>query len=227
LEDTLTGLFGKPGSYAALRNEAAFRYNIADGLRFSLGGLVDQHAIQNVPGLADRTAFDFSGITGEVRWQALRRETAPVGLAFSFAPQWQRIDLLSGQPANTYALPLTLLADAEPIARTLFVAFNFTIAPSFGDGGGQQAPMGASAAGAFALAPGLFVGGEVRHLNHNQQGFLTGHALFVGPSLYLKLSETLTAKAAWSIQIPDETTGTLDLTTYERHQALFQLVKGF
>jgi hypothetical protein len=230
LENTLTGLFGKPGSYAALRNETAFRYGIVDGLRLGLGVTADQHVIRGVPSLDDRAAFAFSGVMGELRWQVLRLDRAPLGLALSMAPQWQRIDELTGQQTESYSLPLTLLADIAPIAETLFAALNLTVAPTYtrlGDGSQRETPMEASVAGAFALAPGLFLGAEVRHLNHNQQGFLTGHALFVGPSLYVSLSKTVAVKVAWSVQIPDETTGTLDLVNYERNQVRLQLVKGF
>jgi len=34
-------------------------------------------------------------------------------------------------------------------------------------------------------------------------------------------------KVAWSIQIPDETTGALDLANYERHQVRLLLAKAF
>jgi hypothetical protein len=230
LEDTLTGRFGKPGSYAALRNEAAFRYVIADGLRLGLGVTADQYVIRGVPNLDDRTAFDFSGVVGELRWQMLRFDRAPLGLTLSIAPQWQLIDGLAGQRTDIYSLPFTLLADVEPIAERLYAAFNLTVAPAFiqlADRWREEAPIEVSAAGAFALAPRLFIGAEIRHLNHNQQGFLTGHALFVGPSLYVKVSEAVAVKVAWSIQIPDETTGTLDLVNHERNQVRLQLVKAF
>jgi hypothetical protein len=43
----------------------------------------------------------------------------------------------------------------------------------------------------------------------------------------VKVSEAVAVKVAWSIQIPDETTGTLDLVNHERHQVRLQLVKDF
>ena len=91
--------------------------------------MFDHHAIRSVPDLDDRTALDLSGVTGELRWQALQLDLAPVGLALSLAPQWQRSDDLSGQQTESYALPLTLLADIEPIAGTLFAGFNLTVTP--------------------------------------------------------------------------------------------------
>jgi hypothetical protein len=230
LENTFTGLFGKPGNYAALRNETAFRYDIADGLRLSLGVTFDYHSIRGAPNLDDHTGFGFSGVTGELRWQVLRLDCAPLEVALSMAPQWQRSDDMTGQQTESYSLPLTLVADIQPVAATLFAALNLTVAPNYtrlDDGWQRETRMEASVAEALALAPGLFLGAEVRHLNHNRQGFLTGHALYVGPSLYVNLPEGLAVKVAWSIQVPDETTGTLDLVNYEGNQVRLQLVKGF
>jgi hypothetical protein len=43
----------------------------------------------------------------------------------------------------------------------------------------------------------------------------------------MKVSESTAIKAAWSIQVPDETSGGVDLVNYERHQVLLLLVKNF
>ena len=91
--------------------------------------MFDHHANRSVPDLDDRTALDLSGVTGDLSWQALKLDPASVGLALSMAPQWQRIDDLSGQQTESYALPRTLLADIEPIAGTLFAGFNLTGTP--------------------------------------------------------------------------------------------------
>jgi hypothetical protein len=43
----------------------------------------------------------------------------------------------------------------------------------------------------------------------------------------MKVSGSTAIKAAWSIQVPDETNGGVDLVNYERHQVLLLLVKNF
>jgi hypothetical protein len=68
---------------------------------------------------------------------------------------------------------------------------------------------------------------EVRHITRDQDGFFTGHTLFVGPSVFVKVSESVTLKAVWSAQLPDETTGRLDLVSFPRHEVLAQIVKNF
>ena len=52
-------------------------------------------------------------------------------------------------------------------------------------------------------------------------------AFYIGPSLYVKLQENLTVKAAWSAQVPELFTGRMNLATYERHQLLLQFAYGF
>ena len=91
----------------------------------------------------------------------------------------------------------------------------------------EENPLDISLASSGTIIEGLFLGAETRHLTRNQNGFFTGHALFVGPSLFIRLSDTFTAKVAWSAQIPDETTRRLDLVNYPRHEVLAQIVANF
>jgi len=229
LESTFIGRFGKPGSFAALQNETAVRYGITDTFRLAVGTLFDYRSIYNVPGLDDYSGFNFAGLTAEARWQVLRRDSSPIGLTLSATPQWRRVDDLSVPPVESYSVVLTLLADAALISDTTFAAVNVTSAPTSTRVAGvwqQDTPLEASAAVSHAIAPGLFLGAEVRHLTHNRDGFFTGHALFIGPSLFVKMTESTVIKAAWSIQVPDETSGGVDLVNYERHQVLLLLVKN-
>lgn len=230
LEDTTTGRFGKDGHYAGLAHETAIRYGVVEGFRASIGALSDYHAVSGVPDLTDRHALNFSGVTSEFRWQVLERGSSPLDLTLSFTPQWQRIDDLSGQRVQSYAFPVALLADVALIPNKMFAAFNLTYAPIFTRGGGtwgQQNPVEVSFAVSTAIADNVFLGAEVRHLTLNDHGFFSGHALFVGPSLFVRLSDAITVKVAWDAQIPDETTGRLDLANYERQQARVQLAIGF
>jgi hypothetical protein len=230
LESGFIGRFGKAGSFAAVQNETAVRYGIADSIRLAVGTLFDYRSIYGVPDLDDYSAFNFAGLTAEARWQVLRRDSSPIGLTLSATPSWRRVDDTSAQPVDSYSVVLTLLADAALIPDTTFAAVNLTGTPASTRAAGvwqQETPLEASAAVAHAVAPSVFLGGEVRHLTHNREGFFTGHALFIGPSLFVKMTESTAIKAAWSIQIPDETSGSTDLVNYERHQVLLLLVKNF
>ena len=223
LENTATGSLAARGRLAAVSNETAFRYGIEDGFRASLSALTDYQAVGG-------TGLRFGGLSSEFRWQPLERPNSPIGLTFSFAPQWQRIDPVSGQHIESYSFPLALLADTEIAPNQTFAAFNATYSPTLTRANGRSQtdhPLELSQAVATTIVEGIFVGAEVRHINRNQNGLFTGHALFVGPSLFVKLSEDVGFKIAWSAQLPDETTGRLDLVNFDRHQVLALIVKGF
>ena len=229
-ENTSVARLGREGGYATLQNEAAFRYGVADGLRASLGLLADYHYSHDVPGLDDRNRGDFSGLTSEFRWAALARDQNPFGLTLSATPEWRRVDQLSGARLENYNLPLTALVDFEPIPRRLVAAVNFTYSPGFERfAGGWQIDHAIEISGAasFALTPSFFVGAEIRHDDRFQSGVATGHALYVGPSIFLKFSDAMSIKLTWSAQIVDPGASRLDLTNYERHQILLLLVKSF
>lgn len=77
------------------------------------------------------------------------------------------------------------------------------------------------------VSPGVFLGIEGRHLRrHESLGFddFAGHAGFLGPTLFVKLSQRSWVAAAWSAQITGcaaNTSGPLDLVNFERHQVRF------
>ncbi len=231
LEFTATGLVGKIGQYVGVTNETAFRYGVADGFRASIGLLTDYHAISGVPDLSDLHALNvFSGVSSEFRWQFLNRFSSPVDLTVSFEPYWRHIDDSTGQNILSYVAPVKLLIDIPLVPEKTFAAFNLSYTSEFMRDGGawrQANPVEISLAASTAIAPGVFLGVEVRQLALNQHGFFSGTALFAGPSLYAKLSESVSVKVAWSGQIPAETGGRVDLGNYERQEARATLAIGF
>jgi hypothetical protein len=231
IENTAVERFGKSRGYSYFENETAFRSVIPDNIRFSFGTIVDGYAIQNGSGLSQRTGGGFDGVIGEVRWQPLERSKgSPLDLTLSFSPEWRRVDDATGAEANTYSGQTAILAVAAIDPDKLFVGFNFIYEPAVTrvfDGWQNDSSVEVSLAASYAIAPNIFVGAEVRHLNGSEQGLLSSHALYFGPSLYAKLSDTLAVKVTWSEQVPDGPNGRLDLENFERHQALLLLVKTF
>ena len=231
IENTAVERFGKSRGYSFFENETAFRSVIPDNIRFAFGTLLDGYAIQDGPGFPQRTGLGFEGATGEVRWQALERsESLPLDLTLSFSPQWRRIDDLTGTETNTYSAQTAILAVAAIDPDKLFLGFNFIYEPAVtgaSDGWQNNSSLEVSLAASYAIAPNIFAGAEVRHLNGSEQGLFSSHAFYIGPSLYAKLSETLAVKVTWSEQVPDGPNGRLDLENFERHQALLLLVKTF
>lgn len=231
IENTAVERFGKSRAYSFFENETAFRYVIPGDIRFSFGTLVDGYAIQEGLGPPQRIGFGFEGATGEVRWQPLQQsKSLPLDLTFSFSPQWSRIDDATGEEANTYSGQAAILAVAAIDPDKLYVGFNFICEPAVTrdfDAWRINSSLEVSLAAAYAVVPGVFAGAEIRRLNGSEQGLFSSHALYFGPSLYAKLSETFAIKVAWSEQVPDGPNGRLDLENFERHQALLLLVKSF
>jgi hypothetical protein len=222
---------GKQGNFVAIVNETVFRYGVGNGFRASFNLLTDYHGVYNSPGIPNRSTFAVSGLSSELDWALLERGKAPFGLTLSFIPQWRRLDDTSGAPQESFGFPIQLLADVALLPNKWFAAVNLNYAPVFIHNSGTwttSQPMEVSAATSFGISSDIvFIGGEIRHLTQNQHGFFSEHALFIGPSIYVKLWENADVKLAWSAQIPDETTGKIDLVNYERHQLRLQFATGF
>ena len=231
LEITATGLAGKTGQYAGVQNETAFRYGVTNDFRASIGLLTDYHAISGVPGLADLHSLNVtSGVSSEFRWQFLDRFNSPLDLTLSFEPQWLHIDDISGQNQQSYVLPVRILADMALIPEKTFVAFNLSYLPTFAHIGGtwqQQNPFEIALDASTAIPGNGFLGVEIRQSTLNQHGFFSGRALFVGPSLFFRLSKAIVVKVAWEAQIPAETGGRADLVNYERQEFRVQFAWDF
>jgi len=94
--------------------------------------------------------------------------------------------------------------------------------------------VGVSGALAVQINRNVFVGGEIRYLRSYAGLGLNsfeGHAVFVGPTLYAKLSENLSISAAFSTQIAGKSQAapgrSLDLDNFSRHQAKLKISYEF
>jgi hypothetical protein len=130
-------------------------------------------------------------------------------------------------------LPAAILIDRVLIPNKFFAALNLTYAPGVtrtSAGWQHNSAMEISAAAAYAVTSEVFLGAEIRHLSGDsftQRGLFAAHGLYIGPSAYFKLSNAESLKFAWSVQVPDERTGRLDLRNFEHHQLLVQFAKSF
>ena len=116
------------------------------------------------------------------------------------------------------------------IPEKTFVAFNLSYSPTFVRIGGtwqQENPVEIALAASTAISGNAFLGVEIRQSTLNQHGFFSGRALFVGPSLFVRLSNAIVVKVAWEAQIPAETAGRDDLVNYERNEVRTQFSCDF
>lgn len=233
VELELEGRFGKrSGAYRVFSQASALKLTLTDSFRVAPTVAVDHHHIRGVPGLDDRDSLALGGFAFEMKYRVLDRTVAPVGLTVGLTPSWGRIDGTSGERVNSYGADLRVMVDKELIANKLFGAVNV----GAGTGAGESrvtrtwehdSVFFASASLSGRVSERVFIGGEVRYERaHDGMAFdrFAGQGLFIGPSLYARLTEAIWISVVWSAQIAGNAAGdgrTLDLVNFERH-----LVKG-
>src|SRR5262249_24420915 len=174
----------------------------------------------------------------DLRYGLLRREESSFGLAIDVEPHWGRVDEITGARADRYGASVLVAVDKEVAPSTVAVA-NLFYEPEAARARAtsawpRDAVVGTSPGMMTATRPdGPFIGGEVRYLRRYEAidlGAFAGQALFVGPSMYAKLSERCWLAAGWSFQVAGKAageTGWLDLSNFERHQATLKFGVGF
>jgi hypothetical protein len=220
----------RSGSYAALSQTLSFEYTPAPNLRIEATAAGAYHGIRGVPGLEDRRQGAFEGLSFDVRYRFLDRAHAPFGLAINLEPHWGRVNETGGEPVDQHGVDLTLAVDKELVPNRIVAALNLLYMPEVSrsriDGTwSRESTIGVAGALMAQVHPGIFVGTEARYLR-SYEGLgldrFEGHAFFVGPTVYAKLSERTWIALAWSAQVAGRSVdeaGALDLVNFERHQA--------
>jgi hypothetical protein len=235
----LSGSFGKrTGSYSAWSTHVEYAFTPWQNFHVSLGASLASHRISGVEGLEDRGQTAFEGLGLELRQRVFDRKYAPFGLTLTAAPHWARLDEKTGESADKFAVEFNLAADKELIKGRLFAAVNLIYEPEWvrikatGERE-RESTFGASFAAMMALAPSVFLGGEVRYLRAYEGVSLdtfSGEAWFVGPTLYVSVNDRLSLIAAYSTQASGRAAGGptgLELENFERHRAKLKAVVNF
>ena len=231
LEGSVTGRFAKrDGSYLASESTLSAEFVPMANLRTEFTGALVSYDIAGVSGLADQHYATIGGLSADFRYRFLDRATAPFGFALGAEPHWGRADEVSGEGVNQYGVDFVAAADWEIVPDRIVAAFNLLYQPetmrSNMTGTWSQESTAGVAIGVMAqVHSGIFVGGEGRFLRkYDGLGLdtLAGQGFFIGPTIYVKLSEKAWIAAAWSAQVAGQATnsaGSLDLVNFERHQA--------
>jgi hypothetical protein len=232
------GRFGRQGDgYSAITSTAGYKYPLSRAWRIAGQAAVSRFSVSGVPGMDDRSQFAFDQLSGEVRYRALDRRTAPLGLTMIATPFYGFVDGSSGTPADRYGASLVVAADRALVPDTLFAALNlgYGIERSRDRASGvlsDSSSLAFQAAAAGRLAPWLFVGGEVRYLRtYDGLGLdaLAGQAVYAGPTLFAPIRRGFSISAAWNLQAwgQGRGPGALDLVNFERQQAKLRLEIDF
>jgi hypothetical protein len=225
------GRFSKGGGrYRAITQELELEFVPVRNFRIEMGTSFASHDINGVPDFEDRRQLAWQGVSVDFRYRFLDRDTAPLGLTFDVETHADRIDESTAAVVRNYGTGLALAFDRELVPDFAVAALNLIYQPEWtrfvGTGAAEQeSTIGAAFAVMARLRPDFFVGGEARYLRRYEGIGLrefAGHALFVGPTAYFKLSERSRLTLAWSFQAWGRSARSmpaLDLIDFERHQA--------
>jgi len=230
-QNQTTGRFAKnTGTYRALTNASELEFVPVKNFRVELAAVAASYDISGVAGFDDLKQAGLQGVSVDLRYRFLNRDTAPFGLIFAAETHAGRIDEISGQHARNYGTDFALAFDRELIPNKLVAAVNLLYQPEWtrflATGKTEQdVTLGVAWAVMAQVQPGLLIGGEARYLR-KYEGFgldaFAGHALFAGLTIFIRLSESSRLTAAWSFQVAGRSAamaGFLDLVDFERHQA--------
>jgi len=226
-----TGRFGKEGGkYRAGHQEFELEFVPVKNLRIEVGSGFAAHDIRAVPELDDRRQLAWQGVSIDVRYRLLERDSAPFGLTFAVESELSRIDDISGVAVRKFETEFRLALERELVPNYSLIALNLIYQPEWTrfvatGAAEQQSTIGAALGAMWRIHPDVLVGGEARYLRKYEGIGLeqfSGQAWFVGPTAYFQLSPRSRLTAAWSIQAwgrPAGSTAALDLVNFERHQA--------
>lgn len=231
LQSETTGRFGKGGgTYRAIGQQLELEYVPASNFRIELGGSFAGYDINAVPDLEDRRQLAWQGLSLDLRYRFLDRDTGPFGVTLAVEGHADRTDEVTGDRVRSHGTEVTLAFDRELVPNVAIVAVNLSYQPEWtrllAAGTSEYDSLVGLAAGAMIrVAPNVLVGGEARYFRR-YEGIgleeLAGQALLIGPTAYVQLSERSRLTATWSVQAwgrPAGSGAALDLVNFERHQA--------
>ena len=232
IELETNGAFRKRhGRYSAIEQEVEFEAVPTQFFAYELSAHGTAHAIKGVDGLDDLHRVTPSGLSARLRYLLIGRGPgSPIGLTVTAEPEWSRVDGTSGMFTRSIGSNFKILADTELIQNRLFAAANLSYAPEIDKAVGdpvwnRSSTFGTTGALAWRFTPKVTVGAEAEYFRaYESFGFknFQGHALYVGPTLHIQITNKMMFAAAYSTQVAGHAAGDdqpLDLVNFSRHRA--------
>jgi hypothetical protein len=236
--ESIAGFGKQDGRYAASQTKLEFEHTPNQFIQVEFGALVSTHNIENVTGLSDQNAQNFSGMFGEFRYLLIGRgPSSPIGVTVSVEPLWRRVDETTGERVTNFELETKLHVDTELVQNRVYLGFNAFYEPektqsSMGDWT-DESTLGLSTAVAFRLVPEFLLGAEAGYFRHYAgigMNTFTGDAFYLGPTLYVQLARKIFMTAAWSNQIGGHAVddpSSLNLVDFPRNRAKLKFAFEF
>lgn len=240
IELETNGAFRKRhGRYSAVEQEVEFEAVPTQFFAYELSAHGTAHAINKVDGLDNLHRVTPSGLSARFRYLLIGRGPgSPIGLTVTAEPEWSRVDGSNGTFTRSFGSNFKILADTELIANRLFAAANFSYAPEVDKAVGgpvwnRSSTFGTTGALAWRFTPKVTIGAEAEYFRaYESFGFKSfqGHALYVGPTFHLQITNKMMFAAAYSTQVAGHAAGDdqrLDLVNFSRHRARVRFENEF
>lgn len=240
--DTEARLGKGGGRYWGSETKLEFEFTPNQYVQFEFGPFASAHSIRDVPGLHDRSRFEFGGLFGELRYLLVERgPSSPWSVTLSAEPEWRRVDETGGERVTNVELELKLNADLELVPQRLYFAANLLYEPEgtrdpdhVGAGWEMESKAGLSAALAYRVLPSVLAGGELWYLRHYDGAWFnsfTGDAVYAGPTLFIQLNPKMFVKAAWNVQLRgsdvEVPAARLNLSEFSHHRFKLKVAAEF
>jgi hypothetical protein len=226
------------GVFADIASQAELKYTAWQYFRISAAATFAYYDIGGVTGMDDRHAATVQSLSINPRLLLLDRQNSPFGLTLSFEPHWGFTDETTGTRLNHFGWEGLMAMDREIVPGRLFGALNlhFDTDRSQVVAGGatqEQPTLGIAGGVADQVVRDVWIGGEVRYFrgyDGASLNVLSGQAVYVGPTLFAKLSKNAWLSAAFDVQTWGRAVtapGALDLVNFERYQMKFRVGYDF
>ncbi len=227
------------GTYRALDLRTELETGLSDRLQGALYLDLIGHRLHDVPGLEDRSSFEWRGASAELEYRWREPSRHGYGLALYFEPSYSRVVGVSGEGEREMELETKLIVERELLDGRMSWSLNYTLEPEWAFGPsingrepateaearrelGEELATGVS----FHVAPRWWVGGELRarstwpDFSHRE-----GTTLFLGPSLHYAGGEWW-----WTLAVAPQIWGSpagsvpgLNLSDHERLEVRLKL----
>lgn len=234
LEIENVGRFNRrAGSYTGVGVLSQVKFVLTDNFRVAPGVSFASTRVGGVPDMIDNRRTALAGASLEFRYKLFDRDVMPFGLTLHAAPAWNRFDELTGFDVQTYGSEFAALMDKELIRNTLFATINVW----YSGGASREltnewtrdSEFSVNGAMSYKVGPDLILGAEARYLRaYDGLGLdrFVGDAVYLGPTFSMHLAHNVGLSGTWSAQVAGKAINDprrLDLTNFERHQAMLRL----
>ncbi|MGY6569531.1 MAG: hypothetical protein ACXIVE_11110 [Salinarimonas sp.] len=241
----LEGAFGaRPSPYNELTGTVEATIGVTDWFEMTPFLSIASTRLREEFDEPTRSATGVAGLGVGFKFKLLDRDQTGFGLAFKAAPFFTWFDEGEAVRGRGYGGEFALMLDRAFIPGQFYGGLNVTFETtrfrqSGFDEDGMRHPwepsseLGFSAALSTRIAQGVFLGGEVAYLRAYESAGLdrfAGEALFVGPTLFMPVSENVELSAGFSSQVwgrPQGGGARLDLDNFNRHRARLMLAVSF